>query len=174
MSRPGPGFEVRRIVVAIDSSSNAASALEEAAGLAARLHAELEGVYVQDINLVRLGRVARGSGDSIPHRQGPGLHRRRAGSRYPGAGVRRPAGHGRGRCPSPSGLRVPHRSRPGGRGGHQRGRQRRPPDSRYREPLPGGPGPARPHGPGRGRARTAIRTDIEARGKARRRPVGML
>ena len=54
MSRPGPGFEVRRIVVAIDSSSNAASALEEAAGLAARLHAELEGVYVQDINLVRL------------------------------------------------------------------------------------------------------------------------
>ncbi len=54
MSRPVPGFDVRRIVVAIDSSSDAATALEEAAGLAARLHAELEGVYVQDINLVRL------------------------------------------------------------------------------------------------------------------------
>ena len=54
MSRPGPGFDVRRIVVAIDSSSDASAALEEAAGLAARLHAELEGVYVEDINLVRL------------------------------------------------------------------------------------------------------------------------
>ena len=54
MSRLVPGFDVRRIVVAIDSSSDAATALEEAAGLAARLHAELEGVYVQDINLVRL------------------------------------------------------------------------------------------------------------------------
>ncbi|MCY4440291.1 MAG: universal stress protein [Deltaproteobacteria bacterium] len=54
MSRSAPGFEVRRIVVAIDTSSEAATALEEAAGLAARLHAELEGVYVQDINLEHL------------------------------------------------------------------------------------------------------------------------
>ena len=54
MSRFEPGFDVRRIVVAIDSSADAATALEAAAGLAARLHAELEGVYVQDINLVRL------------------------------------------------------------------------------------------------------------------------
>lgn len=54
MSRPDPGFEVRRIVVAIESSSDASAALEEAAGLAARLHADLEGVYVEDINLVRL------------------------------------------------------------------------------------------------------------------------
>ena len=54
MSRPEPGFDVRRIVVAFESLSAAAAALEEAAGLAARLHAELEGVFVQDINLVRL------------------------------------------------------------------------------------------------------------------------
>lgn len=54
MSRSAPGFDVRRIVVAIEGSSDDAGALEEAAGLAARLHAELEGVYVQDINLVRL------------------------------------------------------------------------------------------------------------------------
>lgn len=54
MSAPVPGFDVRRIVVAFESSSDAATALEEAATLAARLHAELEGVHVQDINLVRL------------------------------------------------------------------------------------------------------------------------
>ena len=54
MSLPAPGFDIRRIVVAMDASPDAAAALEEAAGLAARLHAELEGVYVQDINLVRL------------------------------------------------------------------------------------------------------------------------
>ncbi len=54
MSRFEPAFDVRRIVVAIDSSADANAALEEAASLAARLHAELEGVYVQDINLVRL------------------------------------------------------------------------------------------------------------------------
>ncbi len=54
MSRSEPGFDVRRIVVAFESLTDAAAALEEAAGLAARLHAELEGVYVQDINLERL------------------------------------------------------------------------------------------------------------------------
>ena len=54
MSRPGPGFDVRRIVVAIERAADATAALEEAAGLAARFHAELEGVFVQDINLVRL------------------------------------------------------------------------------------------------------------------------
>ena len=54
MSRPGPGFDVRRIVVAIDASPEAVDALETAARLAARLHAELEGVFVRDINLVRL------------------------------------------------------------------------------------------------------------------------
>ena len=54
MSRSESGFDIRRIVVAIDNSSDAGTTLEAAAGLAARLHVELEGVYVQDINLVRL------------------------------------------------------------------------------------------------------------------------
>ena len=53
MSRPARGFEIRRIVVAIESPSEVA-ALEEAASLAARLDAELEGVFVQDIDLVHL------------------------------------------------------------------------------------------------------------------------
>ena len=54
MSRPAPPLDVRRIVVAIDGSREAADVLEAAARLAARLHAELEGVFVRDINLVRL------------------------------------------------------------------------------------------------------------------------
>lgn len=54
MSRPAPAFDVRRIVVAIDGSPDATEVLEAAARLAARLHAELEGVFVRDINLVRL------------------------------------------------------------------------------------------------------------------------
>ncbi len=54
MSPPPGGFEVRRIVVAVEGPSDAGTALEEAARLAARLHAELEGVFVQDVNLVRL------------------------------------------------------------------------------------------------------------------------
>lgn len=54
------GFEVRRIVVAIDSSRHAGAALMAAARLAARLHAELEGIYVQDINLARLAELPVG------------------------------------------------------------------------------------------------------------------
>jgi len=54
------GFEIRRIVVAIDSSAPAASALEAAAMLAAQLHAELEGLFVEDINLARLAQLPVG------------------------------------------------------------------------------------------------------------------
>lgn len=50
----GDGFDVRRIVVAIDNSAHAVSALEAAVSLAVRLHAELEGVFIEDINLARL------------------------------------------------------------------------------------------------------------------------
>lgn len=53
-------FEVHRIVVAIDSSTHAASAIEAAAALAAQLHAELEGIYVEDINLIRLSQLPVG------------------------------------------------------------------------------------------------------------------
>ena len=53
-------FEVHRIVVAIDSSAHAAAALEAAATLAADLHAELEGVFVEDINLARLAALPVG------------------------------------------------------------------------------------------------------------------
>ena len=63
-------FSVRRIVVAIDSSSYARAALEAAAGLAARLHADLEGIYVQDINLARLAELPVGREIRFPTGQG--------------------------------------------------------------------------------------------------------
>jgi nucleotide-binding universal stress UspA family protein len=47
-------FAVRRIVVAVDSSPAAREALEAAAALAARLNAELIGLFVEDIDLVNL------------------------------------------------------------------------------------------------------------------------
>lgn len=46
--------EVRRILVALDASPNSLAALREAADLAASLGAELIGLYVEDINLLRL------------------------------------------------------------------------------------------------------------------------
>jgi nucleotide-binding universal stress UspA family protein len=47
-------------VVAIDSSAHASAALEAAATLAAELHAELEGIFVEDINLARLAELPVG------------------------------------------------------------------------------------------------------------------
>jgi nucleotide-binding universal stress UspA family protein len=45
---------VRRILVALDASRNSLDALRAAAGLAARLGAELTGLFVEDVNLLRL------------------------------------------------------------------------------------------------------------------------
>ena len=50
-SNPG---KIRRILVAIDASPQSLAALEAAAELAADLDAELVGIYVEDINLIRL------------------------------------------------------------------------------------------------------------------------
>jgi nucleotide-binding universal stress UspA family protein len=47
-------FEIRRILVAIDASLHSLAALEAAADLAAQLHAELLGLFVEDIDLLRL------------------------------------------------------------------------------------------------------------------------
>ena len=50
----GESGKIRRILVAIDASPQSLAALEAAAELAAGLGAELVGVYVEDINLIRL------------------------------------------------------------------------------------------------------------------------
>ncbi len=45
---------IRRILVALDASSESLAALEEAASLAARLEAELDALFVEDIDLLNL------------------------------------------------------------------------------------------------------------------------
>jgi nucleotide-binding universal stress UspA family protein len=48
---------IRRILVALDSSRHSVAALEAAAELAAHTEAELFGLFVEDINLLRLARL---------------------------------------------------------------------------------------------------------------------
>jgi nucleotide-binding universal stress UspA family protein len=51
-------FAVRRVVVALDASDQTRAAVEAGARLAARLGAELRGVFVEDVNLIRLVRLS--------------------------------------------------------------------------------------------------------------------
>lgn len=55
-----PVFVVRRIVVAVDPSAHGRTALRVATSLGARLHAEVEGLFVEDIDLVNLADLAIG------------------------------------------------------------------------------------------------------------------
>jgi nucleotide-binding universal stress UspA family protein len=50
-------LSIRRILVALDASPHSLAALETAAELAAGLHAELRGLFVEDINLIRLAQL---------------------------------------------------------------------------------------------------------------------
>lgn len=52
MSRPPPGFPVRRIVIALESICENLNALEIAAELAARIKAELHGMFIEDVHLL--------------------------------------------------------------------------------------------------------------------------
>lgn len=57
MSRTGRNFLIRRILVALDGSPHSQAALEAAASLATRVEAELMGVFVEDVNLLRLAQL---------------------------------------------------------------------------------------------------------------------
>lgn len=52
-----PLADVRRIIVALDASACSQAALDAAAALAERLHAELHGIFVQDLDLLRLAQL---------------------------------------------------------------------------------------------------------------------
>ena len=52
MSSPEPRFPVRRIVIALESICENLKALEVAAEMAARIKAELHGIFIEDVNLV--------------------------------------------------------------------------------------------------------------------------
>ncbi len=56
-SKPKRKFAIRKIMVALESSDHSLAALEAAAQLAALLQAELHGLFVQDINLLRLAEL---------------------------------------------------------------------------------------------------------------------
>jgi nucleotide-binding universal stress UspA family protein len=54
MRDPNDELAIRRILVALDASYHSLAALEAAAELAASLKAELEGLFVEDVNLLRV------------------------------------------------------------------------------------------------------------------------
>lgn len=66
-----PGERIRRIVVALDTSADSAAALEAAAALAALLEAELEGLFVEEENLLRLAAHAVTEVDLLSGRRRP-------------------------------------------------------------------------------------------------------
>lgn len=57
MSQREHEIAIRRILVALDASPHSEAALDAAAQLAARLSAELHGLFVEDINLLRLAEL---------------------------------------------------------------------------------------------------------------------
>ncbi len=57
MSEPNPMFVIRRILVALDTSPHSLAALDAAVNLAAKMNAELLGLFVEDIALLRLADV---------------------------------------------------------------------------------------------------------------------
>lgn len=54
MNGHAPAERIRRILIALDASAGSLAALESVATLAARLEAELVGLFVEDVNLLRL------------------------------------------------------------------------------------------------------------------------
>ncbi len=57
MNRENPELIIRRILVALDASRHSKEALRAAIELATRFRAELRGLYVEDINLLRLAEL---------------------------------------------------------------------------------------------------------------------
>lgn len=72
MTQPVTEFVVRRILVAPETSTQSLAALKTAVTLAAELGADLEGLFVEDVNLVRVAslpiarRILYPSGDEEP------------------------------------------------------------------------------------------------------------
>ena len=54
MNEQNEELTIRRILVALDASHHSLAALEAAAELAAGMEAELQGIYVEDVNLIKL------------------------------------------------------------------------------------------------------------------------
>ncbi|MEA1890723.1 MAG: hypothetical protein U9N50_13215 [Pseudomonadota bacterium] len=57
MKAGNPETIIRRVAVALDASLQSSQAIQAAAELAASLQAELEGIFIEDINLIRLAEL---------------------------------------------------------------------------------------------------------------------
>lgn len=57
MSKASPMFAIRRILVALDASPHSLAALKAAVDLAAKMDAELLGLFVEDIALLRMAEI---------------------------------------------------------------------------------------------------------------------
>lgn len=57
MSNKEEPKSIRRILVALDASPHSLESLEMAAAIAEKFNAELVGIYIEDINLIRLARI---------------------------------------------------------------------------------------------------------------------
>mgnify|MGYP006290092847 CR=1 FL=1 len=57
MSEPGDRRPIRRILVALDASADSLAGLEAAAQLAAEVEAEIAGLFVEEADLLRVGRL---------------------------------------------------------------------------------------------------------------------
>lgn len=57
MNKVNAGTIIRRVAVALDASAQSSQAMQAAAELAASLQAELEGIFIEDINLIRLAEL---------------------------------------------------------------------------------------------------------------------
>src|SRR5512146_300494 len=58
MSEPEEEGAIRKILIAIDASPHSLAALQAAAEFAARVNAELSGLFVEDINLLRMAELS--------------------------------------------------------------------------------------------------------------------
>ncbi|HSJ57805.1 MAG TPA: universal stress protein [Anaerolineae bacterium] len=57
LDRKAYGVRIRRVLVAMDASPHSLAALDAATDMAARFRAELQGLFVQDLNLLRLAQL---------------------------------------------------------------------------------------------------------------------
>jgi nucleotide-binding universal stress UspA family protein len=69
VSPPASTFAIRRILVALDASPHSLAALDMAVDLAARVEAELAGLFVEDVELLRMAELpsAREIADTTAH-----------------------------------------------------------------------------------------------------------
>ena len=127
----GPSVTIRtarRVVVALDASAPSREAARAAAELARRLGAvEVAGLFVEDVNVLRLGRSAAGAGDPASGRNGTDDRPGNARDGTPGGGVPGATGARAGGLGGAGRLVLRGAARPGDeRGPRGHGRDRSP------------------------------------------------